>query len=263
MAHILVLDDRPLNREFMTTLLAYCGHTVAEANDGVEGLERVRERRPDLVITDILMPNMDGEEFTRRLRSAPQTRDVPVIIYTATYRAREARAVADRVQVRQVLAKPCEPKTILAAVAEALGTAAAETPARPAGKVAAAPEPAHPDEGVSERLNTVQALNLRLGQLLENALRLADQQAASLTAMRAIESALQNVQSLGLRLTGLVELGLDLSRARDPQELVELFCRALQDILSARYAGVVISGDPGGRRGSSRAGAWTRRPAPA
>jgi CheY-like chemotaxis protein len=72
----------------------------------------VRERKPDLVITDLLMPNMDGEELMRRLRADPATKDMPAIIYTATYRAREARAIADRVGVRQVLAKPSEPNVI-------------------------------------------------------------------------------------------------------------------------------------------------------
>src|SRR5580765_8220213 len=115
MAHILVVDDRSINREFLITLLGYYGHTLSEAADGVEALERVSERKPDLVITDLLMPNMDGEEFVRRLHADPATKDTPVIIYTATYRAREARAIADRVGVRTVLAKPCEPEALVAA----------------------------------------------------------------------------------------------------------------------------------------------------
>ncbi len=53
MAKILIVDDRPLNREFLATLLGYYGHTLAEAADGVEGLARVGERKPDLVITDL------------------------------------------------------------------------------------------------------------------------------------------------------------------------------------------------------------------
>src|SRR6185503_521234 len=90
MAHILIVDDRPLNREFLVSLLGYRGHTLAEAADGVEALARVRERKPDLAIVDLLMPNMDGEEFISRLRADAATRDMPVIIYTATYRVREA-----------------------------------------------------------------------------------------------------------------------------------------------------------------------------
>jgi signal transduction histidine kinase/CheY-like chemotaxis protein len=246
MAHILVIDDRALNREFLATLLGYYGHTLDEAADGVEGLARVGERKPDLVITDLLMPNMDGEEFVRRLRADPVTKDLPVIIYTATYRVREAREIADRVGVRRVLAKPSEPKDIVAAVAEALGESApAAQPPAPGKRGAPKPEIAAPGMGVVERLDVVESLNLRLAYLLKSAVQIAEEQAKSLTAVRALENALQNVQSLSLRLTGLVELGLDLAKARDPRELIDLFCRALQDILSSHYAGVVVIGGNG------------------
>ena len=98
---------------------------------------------------------------------------------------------------------------------------------------------------MAEQLDSVQSLNVRLAQLLENAIHVAEEQAKSLTAVRALENVLQNVQSLSLRLTGLVELGLDLAKARDPRELIDLFCRALQDILSSHYAGVVVIGGIG------------------
>ena len=71
MATILIVDDRESNRELLSTLLGYRNHRTVEARDGMEGLERARVERPDLVITDILMPTMDGYEFTRRLRADP------------------------------------------------------------------------------------------------------------------------------------------------------------------------------------------------
>src|SRR6185369_16277337 len=166
----------------------YYGHTLAEAGDGVEALERVRERKPDLVITDLLMPNMDGEELMRRLRADPATKDMPAIIYTATYRAREARAIADRVGVRQVLAKPCEPDVIVAAVAEALGTATvASEPFVPAEDGAPKSEVAALGKHVASQLDDVQILNLRLAELLGNAIQIAEQQASSLTRVRGLE----------------------------------------------------------------------------
>ena len=60
MATILIVDDRPTNRQFLLTLLGYTAHRLLEAADGAQALEVTRAERPDLVITDILMPTMDG-----------------------------------------------------------------------------------------------------------------------------------------------------------------------------------------------------------
>ncbi|MGB5080681.1 MAG: ATP-binding protein [Burkholderiales bacterium] len=235
MARILVVDDRAMNREFLVTLLGYYGHTLLEAADGIEALAAVNKHKPDLVISDILMPNMDGEEFVRQLRAGPATRELPVIFYTATYRVREARTISDRVGVRWVLSKPSEPKTIVETVAKALSTST-PAPAAPAPM----PDPGALGKGISVQLAAIESLTLRLGQLLEGALEITQEQAASLAGVRLLEAALQDLQSLGLRLTGLIELGHELASVRDPAALVTMFCRAIQDITSARYAGVAI-----------------------
>eukprot|EP01036_Dinobryon_divergens_P043490 gene43489-biopygen34983 len=112
MQHILVVDDRAPNRDYLATMLGYYGHTIAEAADGVEALACIRQTRPDLVITDLLMPNMDGEELARHLRDDPLTKDLPVIFYTAAYFAREAGEIAARVGVRWVQPKPSEPQAM-------------------------------------------------------------------------------------------------------------------------------------------------------
>ena len=69
MSTILIVDDRPTNRTFLTTLLGFTGHRLLQANDGAHALETVRAERPDLIITDILMPTMDGYEFVQQLRA--------------------------------------------------------------------------------------------------------------------------------------------------------------------------------------------------
>jgi signal transduction histidine kinase/CheY-like chemotaxis protein len=246
LAHILIVDDRALNREVLVNLLGYLGHTLAEAADGIEGLARVAERKPDLIITDLLMPNMDGETFVRRLRADPVTNKLPVIISTATYRMREATRIAKRNGVLYVLAKPSEPEAVLAAVANALSPAARASPSEaPVGDPASQPVFDASGKGTVERVDAVKGLGLRLAHLLDDAVQVAETQAKSHTAARELEDVLQEVQSLSLRLAGLVELGLDFAKARDSGELTELFCRALQDILSSRYAGVVVLGDQG------------------
>src|SRR5205814_9355900 len=65
MPFILVADDRPLNRHFLMTLLTYYGHQVGEAADCVEALHAARERRPDLIIADVVMPRMEDRKSTR------------------------------------------------------------------------------------------------------------------------------------------------------------------------------------------------------
>jgi CheY-like chemotaxis protein len=79
MATILIVDDHVLNREFLMTLLSYGGHRLLEAANGAEGLKMVLAEKPDLVISDILMPNMDGYEFVTRMHAHAETADVPVI----------------------------------------------------------------------------------------------------------------------------------------------------------------------------------------
>jgi CheY-like chemotaxis protein len=116
MANILIVDDRPPNRQYLSALLAYANHNMFEAENGAEALDIARVRRPDLVITDILMPSMDGYQFTKQLRADPLIASTPVIFYTATYREREARALAESCGVRTVLPKPSSPEAIMAAV---------------------------------------------------------------------------------------------------------------------------------------------------
>ena len=86
MVTTLVIDDNPTNREFMTMLLGYSGHRVLEAGDGAEGLTKLRAEKPDLVITDVLMPTMDGFEFARRARADPSTAHINIIFWTASRR---------------------------------------------------------------------------------------------------------------------------------------------------------------------------------
>ena len=108
MATILVVDDIAANRTVLVALLRHEGHRVLEAADGSAGLAAVRIEHPDLVITDVLMPVMDGYEFVRQLRLDKATSAIPVVFYTAHYGEREARALAVSSGVACVLAKPAE-----------------------------------------------------------------------------------------------------------------------------------------------------------
>lgn len=106
MPTVLILDDRPADRELMTVLLAHAGHRVIEAQDAEQALQHARAERPDLVITDILMPQTNGYEFVRLLRQQEENAHTPVVFCTANYVEGEVRALADAVGVRHFLEKP-------------------------------------------------------------------------------------------------------------------------------------------------------------
>ena len=89
MTSVLVVDDRDVDRELLGTLLGQAGYLVLEATSGEEALELAQAERPDLVITDLLMPGMDGYELVRRLRSMPDTDAIPVIFCRANHAERE------------------------------------------------------------------------------------------------------------------------------------------------------------------------------
>ena len=94
MARILVVDDEPDERFLVGRIFRREGHEVAVAGDGAAALKVVHEWSPDLVVTDIMMPVMDGVEFIRRLRADPATAAMPILAASGdTHLATAADAV--------------------------------------------------------------------------------------------------------------------------------------------------------------------------
>jgi signal transduction histidine kinase/CheY-like chemotaxis protein len=120
MATVLVVDDLAVNRDLVAGVLGHNGHHVLEASDGAAALALIRNVQLDLMITDVLMPGMDGYELTRRLRDNPSTASLPVIFYTANYLEEEARPIAAAVGVSRVVPKSGDPMVLVDAVDEAL-----------------------------------------------------------------------------------------------------------------------------------------------
>lgn len=80
MSTILVVDDEPDIQTTLDVVLSLEGYEVITASNGAEGLRRIGEERPDLVISDMTMPGLDGLEMCGRLRRDPETRDIPIIL---------------------------------------------------------------------------------------------------------------------------------------------------------------------------------------
>jgi CheY-like chemotaxis protein len=166
MATILIADDHTANRHFLVTLLGYRQHRLLEAADGQEALRLARAERPDLIISDILMPTMDGFEFVRQLRNDPAIGQTPVVFCTAHYLGREASTLAHACGVAFILYKPCTPETVLHTVDAALGCSAA--PALPATGAEPDRAPLHPhtDQPADEAAASY-PLHQKLAALLE------------------------------------------------------------------------------------------------
>jgi diguanylate cyclase (GGDEF)-like protein/PAS domain S-box-containing protein len=238
MATILIVDDHVLNRQFLMVLLGYSGHQLIEASDGAEGLEATRARKPDLIISDILMPNMDGYEFVTRLRAIPAVAATPVMFYTAAYHEREANLMALACGVKWILPKPSDPELILKTVHEAIGM-----PYRPPLRdLAVAPMELERFTARDNQLDTyfaeLEASRHLVSQLVSTAGTDGKGKETLQQAAQRLSDALSSLQAVSLRLTALIELGIELASARDPQSLLEASCRVVQDICVAKYAGI-------------------------
>ncbi len=104
--HILVVDDERHVVQVVQSMLERKGHTVTVATDGEEALKKIDQRRPDLILLDIVMPNLDGATVAQRLRHRPDTRDIPVVFLTGLFESGEQRRRGPRIGGQLILAKP-------------------------------------------------------------------------------------------------------------------------------------------------------------
>jgi PAS domain S-box-containing protein len=120
MSTILVVDDLEQNRYLLRTMLTASGFEVLEAANGAEALELARRTRPDLIISDILMPQMDGFALCREWKRDEQLRDIPFVFCTATYTDPRDEALALQLGATRFVAKPIEGEALLAVVRDVL-----------------------------------------------------------------------------------------------------------------------------------------------
>lgn len=110
---VLAVDDTKNDRFLLTRILLSAGFEVESASNGIEALENISHGTPDLIITDILMPEMDGFRLCMELKKNPGTRDIPILFYTATYTEYEDEKLAMLEGAAGFIRKPEEPLRII------------------------------------------------------------------------------------------------------------------------------------------------------
>ncbi|MHB8678645.1 MAG: EAL domain-containing protein [Rudaea sp.] len=230
MAHILIVDDRAVNLDFLEAVLNFANHRVSRAMDGGQALQIVREARPDLVITDVLMPNIGGVELADSIHRDPGISATPIIFYTAQGRDPEANVLAESCHVAAILVKPAEPQAILDTVAQVLG---GKPPPQLLPVRQSTVYPAFLSAKLPAHMRDLADLQTRLRGILDRVLE-GDAPKADTNALGLA------LQKLSLRTQKLFDLNLAVSSQSDFGEMLNAFCAIASDVMSCDYAGVYI-----------------------
>lgn len=118
---ILIVDDRSVDRHLMRKMLESSGYKVQEAADGRQALETARLHKPDLIISDALMPVMDGFQFCRKVKGDKDLNHIPFIFYTATYTEEKDQELALKMGADKFIRKPVEPDEFIKIVQGVIG----------------------------------------------------------------------------------------------------------------------------------------------
>ena len=119
-ARVLIVDDDGNNRLLLETLLKSRGFEVLSAVNGEEGLARARSHHPDLIVSDILMPVMDGYTFCRQLKSDDALKRIPFVFFTASYNTPKDEEFAMSLGAERFVFKPQEPEELIAILEDVL-----------------------------------------------------------------------------------------------------------------------------------------------
>lgn len=218
MTRILVVDDDVAGRALLETVFKAHGYETWCACDGTEALDVAREHPVDLVITDILMPKMDGYQLVREWKADPGLSSSPVVFYTATYTEREDRDFADGLGADMFIIKPTDPDELFARVDELARAHVGEAGVAPR-------EPTITDEP-----EVLREYNEVLVHKLEH--KIAELEEANKILARASEA----LQEEAAAKTGLIaRLGDDIERRKNAEEELQRTNELL---------GAVVDGSP-------------------
>lgn len=251
MATVLIIDDRHVNREYLGSILKYMNHESIMAHNGKEGLVSVALHRPDLVITDILMPQMDGYEFVSHLKQDEKFKDIPIVFYTANYRKEEAEAYAEKLGIFQVLAKPADPQTIIDTIQTALKSQEtlqtedlekSQVHEKFKSNLYRAPHEMFNAAGrlhhFNERINKIHQI------LSQSSDTLAAEKPKILELINDISDDLSLYRKVNSDLFSLIELTFEMIEEKNAHKLLQLYCHGARNAVNASSGVAVIFGRP-------------------
>lgn len=120
MTKMLIVEDDPLMSRMYQKIFTFEGYEVVMAGDGEEGLEKIRELKPTLVLLDVMMPKMNGLQVLEKLKIDPETKAIPVIMLTNLAGQQDAETALAKGAVKYIVKSEHEPKEIANIVKEIL-----------------------------------------------------------------------------------------------------------------------------------------------
>ncbi|HLE28434.1 MAG TPA: response regulator [Anaerolineales bacterium] len=205
---ILIVEDIASVRELIEIQLKLRGYNVVSARDGQEALDFIAKERPAVVLTDILMPRVDGFALAHKLRTNPQTSAIPIIFLSATYVSAEDERFALGLGAMRFLPKPVNTDELLIAVADAL-----------TGQAHSGPPMSERDFYTGHRQRLESKLRQKAQQITRNKEQLGTlPEEQRETYRRLIAEAQQHYDEIQRELAVLVKVLQELSQEQDKHE---------------------------------------------
>jgi signal transduction histidine kinase/DNA-binding response OmpR family regulator len=219
MIRILIADDKEEALYYLEKLLGGNGYTVEVAHHGAETLVKARQSPPDLIISDLLMPVMDGYTLLRHWKADARLKQIPFIVYTATYTDPKDEQLALDLGADAFILKPAEPEALLSRIRAVLA----------AGRAAPLTLPPQRTEG-EEKVLLKQYSEVLVRKLEQKVVELEQTNRALETDIVERRRAEQNIQRLNRVYAVLSAINHVIVREKDPQVMMEAVCRiAVED----------------------------------
>ncbi len=117
---VMIVDDNKFDRMMLSKMLVSNKYDVVEAENGIEALKLISKEKPDIVVSDIMMPEMDGFSLLRQIRKSKSAKELPFVFYSACYVNEKDRELADALGVSRFIIKPVEPKELIKEITQIL-----------------------------------------------------------------------------------------------------------------------------------------------